>query len=91
MKRIEIIANKTVEENIHEALSELEVGQYYTKFAIAHGRGKSGTRFGDAVWPEENFILLIYAGEREAELIKRAVGKVKNDFPAEGIKLFELG
>jgi hypothetical protein len=45
---------------------------------------------GDAVWPEENFILVIWCDEEEARAIERAVASVKKKFPGEGIKLFSL-
>jgi hypothetical protein len=43
---------------------------------------------GDAIWPEENFMLIVWCEEEEAGRIKRAVDSVKEKFPGEGIKLF---
>jgi hypothetical protein len=43
---------------------------------------------GDAIWPEENFSLVIWCEKEEARLIKKAVDSVKAIFPDEGIKLF---
>jgi hypothetical protein len=45
---------------------------------------------GDAVWPEENFALVIWCEEEEAQGIARAVAGVKEHFPGEGIKVFGL-
>ena len=90
MIRIEIIANHSVEENILEALAAGQVGQYYTRYPVAMGVGKSGPRMGDAIWPEENFVLVIWCEEDEAQSIERAVATVKANFPGEGIKLFGL-
>jgi hypothetical protein len=45
---------------------------------------------GDAVWPEENFALIIWCEEEEARGIARAVANVKEHFPDEGIKVFGL-
>jgi hypothetical protein len=90
MMRIEIIANHSVEENILDALAAENVGKYYTKIPIAHGVGTSGPRMGDAIWPEENFILVIWCEADEARGIEQAVAKVKERFPDEGIKLFGL-
>jgi hypothetical protein len=45
---------------------------------------------GDAVWPEENFALVIWCEEDEAQGIARAVASVKEHFPGEGIKVFGL-
>jgi len=88
MIRVEIIANHSVEDNILEALAQANVGKYYTKIPNIVGVGSSGPRMGDAVWPEENFSLVIWCEKEEALAIKRAVYSVKKKFPDEGIKIF---
>ena len=90
MIRIEIIANHSVEENIMEALVKEQVGKYYTKFPSILGVGSAGPRMGDSVWPEENFSLIIWCEEDEAQGIKRAIASVKEKFLGEGIKLFGI-
>jgi hypothetical protein len=90
MIRIELIANHSVEENLLEAFAAENVGKFYTKIPAAYGVGKSGPRMGDAIWPEENFVLVIWCEEEEARTIERAVTKVKEQFPGEGVKLFGL-
>ena len=90
MIRLEIIANHSVEENIIEALKHGGVGKYYTKFPVIHGVGTSGSRMGDAIWPEENFALVIWCDEEEARGIEKAVAAVKEQYPDEGIKLFGM-
>jgi hypothetical protein len=90
MIRIEVVANHSVEENISEALAREGVGKYYTKYPNIFGAGTSGPRMGDAIWPEENFALVIWCEEEEARGIKRAVDAVKEHFPNEGIKIFGL-
>jgi NDP-sugar pyrophosphorylase family protein len=90
MIRIEIIANQSVEENVLDALKNDGVGRFYTKFPVVFGVGSSGPRMGDAIWPEENFALVIWCEEEEARGIARAVVQVKKRFPDEGIKLFGL-
>ena len=90
MIRVEIIANRSVEENILEALKMESVGKYYTKYPNIHGVGSSGPRMGDPIWPEENFALVIWCEETEAQGIGRAVASVKEHFPDEGIKIFGL-
>ena len=88
MLRVEIIANHSVEENILEALAKEQAGKYYTKLPNIYGVGSSGPRMGDAVWPEENFSLVIWREEEEANAIRRAITSVKEKFPDEGVKLF---
>ena len=90
MIRIEIIANHSVEENILEAFAREQVGKYYTKIPNIYGIGSAGPRMGDAIWPEENFALVIWCEEEEARGIKQAVESVKEKFPGEGIKLFGI-
>jgi len=90
MIRIEIIANNSVEENILEALAKEQAGKYYTKMTGVLGVGSTGPRMGDAIWPEENFALIIWCEEKEARSIQRAIASVKEKFPDEGIKLFGI-
>jgi len=90
MIRIEIIANHSVEENIHEALAKENAGKYYTKYPGIFGVGNTGPRMGDAIWPEENFSLIIWCEEDEARAVHRAIAAVKEKFPGEGIKIFSL-
>ena len=90
MIRIEIVANNSVEENILEALKTEGVGKYYTKYPNIQGVGTSGPRMGDPICPEENFALIFWCEEEEAQGIKRAVSSVKEHFPDEGIKVFGL-
>ena len=90
MIRVEIIANRSVEENILETLAKENAGKFYTKIPNIYGVGACGPRMGDAVWPEENFALIIWCEEEEAQAVKRAIAKVKEKFPGEGIKLFGI-
>ena len=79
-----------MEENILEALKREGIGKYYTKYPTIFGVGSSGPRMGDAVWPEENFGMVIWCEEKEARAIQIAVEGVKRQFPDEGIKVFGL-
>ncbi|MDR2481171.1 MAG: hypothetical protein LBD07_02625 [Spirochaetaceae bacterium] len=90
MKRIEIIANRSIEENILEALRVEGVAKFYTKFPVVHGVGGCGPHMGDAVWPEENFMLVIWCEEEEAKRIKKSIEPVKAHYSNEGIKIFEM-
>jgi hypothetical protein len=90
MIRVEIIANHSVEENILESFKLEGVGKYYTRYPNVNGVGSSGPRMGDAVWPEENFALVVWCDEEEARGLARAVARVKEHFPDEGIKIFGL-
>ena len=90
MLRIEIIANHSVEENVLDVLKEHGVGKHYTLYPNVKGVGTSGPRMADAVWPEENFVMVIWCDKEEAKAIKQAVEEVKGKYPDEGIKLFGI-
>ncbi|WP_043922764.1 PG0541 family transporter-associated protein [Leadbettera azotonutricia] len=90
MMRIEVVANHSVEENILESLKAEGVAKFYTKYPSVFGVGSTGPRMGDAIWPEENFALVMWCEEDEARGIARAVSRVKEHFPDEGIKVFGL-
>ncbi|MDR1352892.1 MAG: hypothetical protein LBK05_06375, partial [Treponema sp.] len=84
MIRIEIVANHSVEDNILEALKDEGVAKFYTKYTNVNGVGSCGPRMGDAIWPEENFALVIWCEPDEAWGIERAINTVKKGFPDEG-------
>jgi len=90
MVRVEVIANRSVEENILDAIKFENAGKHYTKYPNILGVGNSGPRMGDAIWPEENIVLVFWCEEAEALAIERAVAYVKAKFPNEGIKMFSL-
>jgi hypothetical protein len=90
MLRIEVVANHSVEENILEAMKDEGVGKHYTFYPNVLGVGGSGPRMGDAIWPEENFALVVWCEEEEARGIEKAVARVKEKFPDEGVKIFGL-
>lgn len=90
MKRIEIIANSAVEQDIVEIFEHLEGNGYYTKINNVHGLGSSGPRQGDHIWPEENALFIVYGSEEEVNLIQQALLRLKERFPDEGIKYFIL-
>jgi hypothetical protein len=90
MIRVEIIANHSVEENILEAFQVEGVAKYYTKFPSIFGVGSAGPRMGDAIWPEENFAIVVWCEKDEVEGIERAIAAVKQQFPDEGVKLFKM-
>lgn len=90
MIRMEIIADNAVEEDIMEALAAREAVTHFTKIPNVHGEGDSTPKHGNHIWPEENFIIIIYCEEEVAVEIREALGEVKKTFPDAGIKLFEL-
>ncbi len=90
MIRIEIIADNAVEDDIMEALKEEKTGSCFTKIPVVHGEGDSTPKHGNHIWPEENFLLIIYCEKEEADNIRRIIKAVKAAFPNEGLKMFEM-
>lgn len=90
MYRIEIISNKSVEEDITQALEQYIPGILYTVIPLAYGRGKSSYKLGTTTWPETNFVLTSYIEDSELQTAKAVIKGVKEKFPDEGIKLFAI-
>ena len=91
MKRVEIIANRSVQEDLMDAMAEAGLGGSYTLIPAAQGAGRQGLRTGEAAWPEENFILIRYGDETEARALAELVAHLKEAFPHEGIKCYVMG
>ena len=90
MKRVEIIANRSVQADLMEAFNRRGVVGRRTQLPVVHGVGGSGPRQGDHIWPEENFLLIVYCEDAEARAIAEAAAEVKKLFPDEGIRVFEV-
>ncbi|MBN2445024.1 MAG: hypothetical protein JXJ04_26955 [Spirochaetales bacterium] len=90
MHRIEIIANKSIEGDMFDLFKRKNIVNHYTKIPSVYGVGTSGPRMGDHIWPEENFVLIIYCSAEEADAIKVVITDLKRLFKQEGIKLFEI-
>ncbi len=87
---MELIANRSVENEIIETLEKNIQDFYYTLLPQVCGRGKTKYRLGTATWPEMNFLLISYLDEEETARVETAVREVKERFPDEGIKLFMM-
>jgi hypothetical protein len=90
MKRMELIANRSVENEIIEALEKVISDFYYTLLPEIHGKGKTKYRLGTATWPELNFLLISYLDDEGSVKAEAAVRGVKERFPKEGIKFFMM-
>jgi hypothetical protein len=86
MKRMELMANKSVEEEIIGALEAGVHDFYYTLLPLVHGRGKTQYRLSTPTWPETNFLLISYVDDEDAGMAKAVVVEIKKRFSNEGIK-----
>ena len=90
MKRMELIANKSVETEIIIALENNIHDFFYTLIPEIHGRGKTRYRLGTATWPETNFMLISYLDDPDAAKAEIIIHRIKKRFPREGIKLLMM-
>ncbi|UGQ15841.1 MULTISPECIES: PG0541 family transporter-associated protein [unclassified Borrelia] len=96
MCRVEIISNLSLEHDLHERIHgiEKELGEsiYYSKIYNVHGKGRKGEKQANGVWPEENFILIVYTGNLIViERLKNVVESLDKEYPTEGIRFFVMG
>ncbi|RKX82752.1 MAG: hypothetical protein DRP58_09850 [Spirochaetes bacterium] len=90
MKRLEIIANRSIQADMFDAFKKADIVKHYTLIPTVLGVGNSGPRMGDHIWPEENFSIVVYCEKIEAEKINNVISELKSFFNNEGIKLFEI-
>jgi nitrogen regulatory protein PII len=90
MKRLELIANASTQEDIQDALEAAVDRFYYSVIPVVHGRGRQLRRLGTATWPEENFMLISYVEDTDAETVRGVLATIKARFPTDGIKFFIL-
>lgn len=90
MKRVEIIAAQAIQEDILDAMAHYAVPMHYTIIPAAHGRGRTTPKLGNEIWPEENFILIIYCEDETVQKIESAIALVGKKYDHEGIGLFIL-
>jgi len=88
MKRLELIANRSVQEEVVKTLEAGVPGLRYTIIPVAHGRGPEDWKLGTTVWPEENFVLFTYQTDETVEWILELVASLKKQFPKEGMTVW---
>lgn len=85
--KVEIVANQSIQSDLFDMLDQLELENRYTLISGVHGRGSNGGRLGTPVWPEENFILILFVNEDKIKEVKVCCELIKQQFPNEGLKL----
>jgi nitrogen regulatory protein PII len=85
MKRLELIANQSVKDELLEALENALPDIEYTLLPIVQGKGRQKRKEGTRTWPETNFLLISYMGEEDAVKAAAAIVEVRKHFPDEGI------
>lgn len=90
MIRIEIISNKSVQEDIEKAMEGNIENFYYTTIPLVLGRGEESRKLGTATWPETNFAMISYIEDKDYETAKKVIAAIKDKFSGEGIKMFAV-
>lgn len=85
MRRVEIVGNHSVEQDLLDLLEERLPRLYWTKIPSVQGRGNTGSKLGDGVWPEENFLFFSICGEDEEAALRQIVQDIQVRHPTEGI------
>jgi hypothetical protein len=88
MTRLEVVANRSVQDDVIEALGAAVDGFEYTVIPVAHGVGRRSRKLGTPVWPEENFVLIAYLASAEPAL--DALRAIKKRLSREGIAFFAV-
>jgi len=91
MKRIEIICDVTIEDELIRGLDSLDGISGYTNISPVKGTGNHGPRKGDHIWPEENSLIVIYLHDDKIELIQKLIDEKRTKFPRNGIAGFIIG
>jgi len=88
MKMIMISYNSAIGSEVMEALQRCKV-EGYTKWTRVQGKGKrSGSHFGDEIWPAENSVIFIAVENEKTEDILRCVKQLRTKLGKEGVKAF---
>lgn len=89
MIRMEVIGNRSIQDDFFERLEAGQAGLHYTLFPEVQGAGFAGPRRGDHVWPEENFVYVAYTDDaEEARRVRAVVDELRDIFEDEGIRFF---
>ncbi|OQX29464.1 MAG: hypothetical protein B0D92_03515 [Spirochaeta sp. LUC14_002_19_P3] len=88
LKRIEIIASQSLEDIVMQRLEQEKLASCHTKIPAVMGHGYTDPKEGNHVWPELNFMLIIYCGDSEAAKITKLMDEIREQHPKEGISCF---
>ena len=85
MKRLEVIANQSIREELVDALEAAIPDIEYSLLPTVQGKGRRKRKIGTRTWPETNFLLLIYLEEEDAAKAEGAIREIVRAFPNEGL------
>lgn len=87
--RLEIIMSQALEDDFLNALVQAVPTHKYTKVSGVTGRGYSVPKLGDAVWPQENTMFIMYCDPEEAARTLGVVAAIRKEYAGEGLACFK--
>jgi hypothetical protein len=90
MKRVELIFSQSLEEDVMTMLAPIPGAKFFTLIPGVRGQGNTTPKMGDAVWPQENSLMIIYCEEEDATAIQRVAERIRTAYPDEGCACFVL-
>ncbi|MDC7232898.1 MAG: hypothetical protein PQJ58_06675 [Spirochaetales bacterium] len=88
MKRVEIMINQSITEDLIEGLQKQDLYHACTRWTPVYGLGNAGPREGSPVWPESNSVFLLFLEEEQLDALSPLIHDLKREFPEEGLKCF---
>jgi hypothetical protein len=85
MRRVEIVGNHSIEQDLLDFLDEKLPSLFWTKIPSVQGKGNTGSKLGDGVWPEENFLFFSVCSEEAENILRQIVDTIRQLHPSEGI------
>lgn len=79
IQMVMVVYDEGMEEDVQEVLEQLEA-MGYTKLLGAQGRGRSGPRMGDPIWPGLNNILCVALPASEVPDFLQRIRQLRSRF-----------
>ena len=88
MKRMELVADRSIEKEVITALRDNINEFYYSLLPQIPGNEKPNYKSKTDIWPNLHFLLISFLEDDEAYKAKIIISDFKQQFPDGGIKLF---
>jgi hypothetical protein len=86
--RLEFIMSQALEDDFLREIEKVLPACKYTQLTGVHGKGYSVPKLGDAVWPQENTLFVLYVAEYESEKIVEVINALRKEYTGEGLACF---
>lgn len=85
MKRLEIIGNQSIRDELISGLERSIPQIEYTLIPLVQGKGRRKRKEGTRTWPETNFYLLLLVDEAGLESSRSVLADLRRRLPNEGL------